>query len=242
MKVTDIVKNRIDKLQYGYVFTYADFNTEVNNIDALMKTLNRLARKGKIRKLARGRFYKPKVTRFGELKPDAYQVVKDLLEKDNKLIGYITGYTAFNQLGITTQVPNTIQIGINKPKKPLQRGMYKIQFIKQENKITRENIPILRILDALQNIKSIPGTSAEEALGKLNKIIKDLNNKEIQELIKCSLNYKPSTRALTGAVIENIFDSEKARPLFKSLNPATNRYELNISDKVLPNKQKWKIK
>lgn len=51
------------------------------------------------------------MTEFGELLPDSYQIVKDLLEENNKLIGYITGYQIFNELGLTTQVSAVLQIG-----------------------------------------------------------------------------------------------------------------------------------
>jgi len=37
--------------------------------------------------------------------------VKDLLEDDGKLVGYLTGYSVYNQLGLSTQVNNTMQIG-----------------------------------------------------------------------------------------------------------------------------------
>jgi hypothetical protein len=38
--------------------------------------------------LSKGRFYKSQISKFGELAPDTYQTVKDLIEKDGKLIGY----------------------------------------------------------------------------------------------------------------------------------------------------------
>jgi hypothetical protein len=36
---------------------------------------------GQIRRLSKRPFYKPKTTEFGELPPNTYQIVKDLLEK-----------------------------------------------------------------------------------------------------------------------------------------------------------------
>ena len=62
-----------------------------------------MVQSGEISKLAKGRFYKPRKTQFGELKPSAYQIAKDYIERDGKLIGYITGYSAYNALGLTTQ-------------------------------------------------------------------------------------------------------------------------------------------
>src|SRR5690606_29431044 len=115
-------------LPKGYVFTYADFINEVNNKEAIIKALNRMTASGKISKLSKGKFYKPENTVFGALQPNQYQVVKDLLEEDGKTIGYLTGYSIYNKLGLTTQVSNTIQIGKNEIRPKFKRERYTISF------------------------------------------------------------------------------------------------------------------
>ncbi|MFO7827178.1 MAG: DUF6088 family protein [Bacteroidales bacterium] len=241
MKVSEYVLDRVNKFQVGYVFTYTDFGLPAKDADAVMKALNRMVKSGKIKKLSKGKFYKPKNSQFGELKPDIYQVVKDLLEKDGKIIGYITGYSIYSQLGLTTQVYNTIQIGVNREKKATKRGMYKIKFIKQPNKIKKENIPLLRILDSIRNIKKIPDTTVENSCIRLKAIINDLEMSDQEMLIKLALKYNPATRALVGAIIENVNSKLDTENLYKSLNPATS-YSFKISEKTLPNQHKWFIK
>lgn len=240
MKVTDTVRDKINRLEAGYVFTYSDFDIQVDKVSALKKVLNQLVESGKISRLSKGRFYKSRKTEFGELKPDAYQVVKDLLEKDGKVTGYLTGYSAYNELGLTTQVSNTIQIGSKVDKKAISRGIYKVKFIRQRNNITKENIPLLRILDSIRNIKEIPDTTVDKACEQIKLLIKELNQNEINSLKKLALNYNASTRALTGAIIETIFNENEEQALFKSLNPAT-KYVFSISEVTLANKQKWNI-
>ena len=159
MKTTDYIAVTIDRLPKGYVFTYADFTTEVNKKEAVIKALNRMVVSGKIAKLAKGKYYKPESTPFGNLEPNQFQVVKDLLEEDGKVIGYLTGYSVFNQLGLTTQVSNTIQIGRNEIRPALKRDRYTIKFIKQKNTITKEYVPLLQLLDAIRYIKKIPETA-----------------------------------------------------------------------------------
>ena len=111
MKVTEYISFIIDRLPKGYVFTYDDFITEVNKKEAVIKALNRMVDSGKVAKLSKGRYYKPEKTPFGELQPTQKQVVKDLLEDNGKVTGYLTGYSIYNKLGLTTQVGNVIQIG-----------------------------------------------------------------------------------------------------------------------------------
>jgi len=240
MKATDIINDKINRLPTGYVFTYEDFNLQVDKIDALTKALSRMVQEGKIRKLSPGRFYKPKVSVFGELKPEIFQVVKDLLEQNGKVVGYLTGYSFYNQLGLTTQVSGIIQIGTNELKKRITRGIYKIRFIKQPNKISKENISLLCILDSIRNIKEIPDTSIEQSCKILSAYIKKLKKAERLTLIRLANKYNPATRAMAGAIIENCFGSKVAEPLLKSLNPSSS-YEFKISEKALPNKQKWNI-
>ena len=241
MKVSDIVKDKIGRLESGFVFTYDYFQVGVDQISALKKALSRLVESGKLRKLSKGRFYKPRNSQFGELKPDVYQIVKDLLEKGGKIIGYMTGYPVYNQLGLTTQVSGVIQIGTNNDKKALTRGMYKIKFIKQVNKITKENIPLLRILDSIRYIKNIPDTTDDKACIRLKSIIKKLKKEELELLMKLVLEYSPGTRALTGAIIESVNNDIEMGLIYKTLNPAT-KYSFSIIQKTLPNKQKWYIK
>ncbi len=240
MKVADIVRDKISRFESGFVFTYNDFDIQVEKVSALKKILNRLVESGKISRLSKGRFYKPKKTDFGELKPDTYQVVKDLLEKDGQVIGYLTGYSVYNELGLTTQVSNTIQIGCKVDKKAISRGIYRIKFIRQRNNLTKENIPLLRILDSINRIKEIPDTTVDQACKQLKLLIKKLNQNEINSLKKLALNYDASTRALTGAIIEIVIDENEAQALYKSLNP-TSKYTFKITKQTLPNKTKWNI-
>ena len=156
MKTTDYIAVTIDRLPKGYVFTYDDFTTEVNKKQAVIKALNRMVVSGKIAKLAKGKYYKPEQTVFGTLRPNEFQVVKDLLEDGGRVIGYLTGYSIYNQLGLTTQVSNTIQIGRNEIRPMLKRERYTIKFIKQKNTITKENVSFLQFLDAIRYIKKIP--------------------------------------------------------------------------------------
>ncbi|MFI3263052.1 MAG: DUF6088 family protein [Rikenellaceae bacterium] len=240
MKVSDIITNTINRFPIGYVFTYNDFNIEVTQKEAAIKHLNRLVQNGKLAKLSKGKYYKPEQTRFGQLPVSEYQVVKDLLEQDGRVIGYITGYRAYNMMHLTTQVPNTIHIGTNKFKNPTVRGVYKIKFVVQNNTITKESIPLLRFLDAIKNIKKIPGTLTDEAVVILLGILRDLSQNELQNIKRLSMKYTPATRALLGAMVESIYPNDNLSSLYETLNPIT-KYKLGVSQDALQTKERWNI-
>jgi hypothetical protein len=240
MKTTDYIIYKIDRLPKGYVFTYSDFVNEVNNKEAIIKSLNRMAASGKISKLSKGKFYKPENTVFGALQPNQYQVVKDLLEEDGKTIGYLTGYSIYNQLGLTTQVSNTIQIGKNEVRSKFKRERYTISFIKQKNTITKDNIPFLQVLDAVRYIKKIPDTSIDAACIRLLNIVKELSDKDVSTLMRLAQKYPPATRALIGAILDEVGKQPLTNSLMKSLNPIS-KYNLKGADKVLSLTEKWNI-
>ena len=240
MSVSRDIVNTIDRLPRGYVFTYGDFDADVRKKEAVIKALNRMAAAGKIAKLSKGRFYKPESTPFGELQPDRRQIVKDLLEENGKITGYLTGLSIYNQLGLTTQVSNTLQIGKNQIRPSFKRERYTITFIQQKNTITRENVPLLQILDSVRYIKKIPDTTVEASGKRFLAILKRLDEKEQRSLVRMALKYPPATRALLGALLDQMRKTELTGRLFRSLNPIT-KYKLAGAGKELSAADKWNI-
>jgi len=240
MKISDIVINKVDRLPNGYIFTYNDFNLPVENKEAAIKALNRLVEKGKLKKISKGKFYKPEKSIFGTLLPNQYQIVKDLLEGDNKMIGYLTGYSIYNTLGLTSQVSNTIQIGTNKIRPNLKRERYIINFIKQNNIINKENVPYLQLLDCFKNVKKIPDTTVNKCIERFINIISDYKLKDIKHLIRLVQKYPPSTRALLGAVLDELNLEKYSEVLFKTLNPIT-KYNIGINNYTLTQSNKWNL-
>ena len=239
MKTSEYISFTIDRLPKGYVFTYADFTTEVNKKEAVIKALNRMVESGKIAKLSKGKYYKPESTPFGKLQPSQAQIVKDLMENDGKIIGYLTGYSIYNQLGLTTQVSNTIQIGKKEVRTAFKRERYTISFIKQKNTITKERIPLLQLLDVIRYIQKIPDCNPEFSCKRLLAILKDLSEKDKNTMVRLAFKYPPATKAFLGALLDELNESNLAEPLYKTLNPIT-KYKLSV-DKVLTKTEKWNI-
>jgi len=240
MKTTDSIANTIDRLPNGYVFTYTDFVNEVNKKEAVVKALNRMVAAGKLSKLSKGKYYKSEKTVFGDLQPNQREIVKDLLEVDRKVVGYLTGFSIYNQLGLTTQVSNTIEIGKNEIRPNFKRGKYNISFLRQKNTITKDTVPLLQILDAIRNIKKIPDTGISSACMRFIAILKDLSEKDRSTLVRLSQKYPPATRALLGAIFEEIGNNSFSDLLQKSLNPIT-KYKLSGANKALSTTEKWNI-
>lgn len=239
--ISEIVRNKIEKTDCGIVFSASDFPVEVTKQKSVNKVLENLTKAGELRRLSKGRYYKTKMTEFGELLPDSYQIVKDLLEENGKLIGYITGYQIFNELGLTTQVSAVLQIGTIKNKKNTKRSYYRIKFVKQWNTITKENIPLLQLLDCLRFFKNIPDTMPVDSCKKLLILLSNLNETQRNKIKKLSLKYTPQAIALLGAMLETLNPDEDVEMLRKSLNFQTF-YDLSIPQDILPIQKKWNIR
>lgn len=239
--ISEIVRNKIEKTDCGIVFSASDFPVDVTKQKSVNKVLENLTKAGKIRRLSKGRYYKTKMTEFGELLPDSYQIVKDLLEENGKLIGYITGYQIFNELGLTTQVSAVLQIGTIKNKKNTKRSYYRIKFVKQWNTITKENVPLLQLLDCLRFFKNIPDSMPADSCKKLLILLSNLNETQRNKIKKLSLKYTPQAIALLGAMLETLNLDEDVEMLRKSLNFQTF-YDLSIPQNILPTQRKWNIR
>lgn len=240
MKTTEYIITEIERMPSGEIFSYHDVMNQPGKEEAIIKTLNRQVASGKLAKLAKGKYYKPEKTVFGNLEPDQNQVVKDLLEKNGKITGYLTGHSIYNKLGLTTQVSNTIQIGKKDIRAQFQRGRYTISFIKQKNDINKDNIPLLQILDAIRYVKKIPDTTFASAFKRLLRIIQDLSADEKKKIVKLLFKYPAATRALTGVMIEKSGEIEIAEQIRSTLNPITI-YKMPGIEKLI-GKNNWNFK
>src|SRR5690606_34856925 len=110
MKVAQKIEQQIEKMPAGDTFQYTQLNIEPEEYNTAAKALERLCKKGIIKKFSKGKFYKPKNTIFGELSPNEEQVLQTYLFDGKKRIAYITGTYLYNQMGLTTQIPRKIKI------------------------------------------------------------------------------------------------------------------------------------
>ena len=84
-------------MEEGLTFKYEQLGISKEEYSAATKATERLIRKGLIRRVSKGVFYKPKKSRFGELKPREEELLKPYLFEGNKRVGYMTGNSLYNQ-------------------------------------------------------------------------------------------------------------------------------------------------
>lgn len=255
MNISKTVSNRINEIEPGKLFRYSDFNVSPAKFAALAATLSRLARRGEIARLRKGQYYKPKTSVFGILKPSKAEIINNLVYENDKLIGYESGLSVYNKLGLTTQVPNEVRIVTNKARLPLKIANVRVRFRRKNMQFKESDIKLLQLLDTLREIKYIPDTNIDESIEIIKNIIRRLTDREIQKLLRLSMKYNPAARALLGAVISDIklaavntyagvrYRSRLINQLQKlkgSLNPLS-KYSIGVSETALSTKEDWRI-
>ena len=238
-RIVDIIESRINKMRIGYIFTSSDFTDIVKNPSVLSRTLGALAKSGKIRKVGKGRFDKPKKTMLGVMPPSVDWMVQEFLMDGKRIIGYMSGQTAFQILGLSTQISSVYTIGSNTYRRAVKRGGYTIRFVLQPNVITRANIPLLQILDTIRFIRQIPACTPDEACITLRGIIRKMQPNERKQLATLAMAYTDYVRAVVGAMLDEAGDTNTTA-LSRSLNVAST-YKIGLSDDALPNRKKWRV-
>jgi len=241
MNIAKKIENNLKSIKDGKTFTYKELSIEKNEYQSAAKAIERLIKKGILKRISPGIFFKPKQTVFGELLPDEEEILKPYLYKNGNRIAYITGIYLYNKLGLTTQIPQIIKIASREKEIKVNKSNLKVKPAKSYADVTNKNFQYLEILDAIKDFKKIPDLSIETGISILLNILKGLKKYEIKKLIKYSLKYPPRSRALLGALLEQIGINDELNELKDSLNPLSE-YSFGIKKEILKTAENWNIK
>jgi hypothetical protein len=238
--ITEMIAKKVENMPAGSVFDYAQLEIASEQLVTAAQSLSRLARKGVISRLSRGKYYKPLQSKFGNNRPRESAIMDALTIRQNKRIGYLTGLSVYNQLGLTSQVSNTLVIATANPLQPKKIEGYKVKYVRRNTSFVDEDIPLLQLLDALRDIKTIPDSKPDDSFKILKDRIADLSKVKKERMVTLALPFNPGTRALLGALMEQYFPDIRVSKLKQSINRLST-FETGISIEMLPNKRSWNI-
>ena len=119
------------------------------------KEINRLCDKNKLVRFEKGIYYIPKQTLLGNSILNPNKVIEKKYIRSNKdIFGYYSGYYLLNQLGITEQMPNIIEIYTNNESskaRDVRVGSQTVRLRRARTAVTSENAAVLTFLE-LMNI------------------------------------------------------------------------------------------
>lgn len=240
MKVTEKIERRVKKMKEGTTFKYQQLGINQDEYTAATKAVQRLLKKGIIKRTSTGVFYKPRQSAFGELKPREEELLKPYLFQDGKRVAYITGNALYNRMGLTTQVPKNVKVASKIKRVVTKIGKTQVKPVKSYIEVSNENFYLLEILDALKDFKSISDMDKNTAISILKNKILNLAEEDLTKLVKYALKYPPRATALLGAILE-FSQNDQIEKLRDNLNPLTS-YNIGVSKDILPTAPKWNIK
>lgn len=152
-----------------------DLSVTPNNLRQMFKVL---CDKGELKRYDTGIYYLQGPTRLkGGTTISASKVAKyKYISRLNQIDGYYSGYTFANQLGLTTQVPVTIEIVTNRTSATYREVTIQNQKIilrKPRTQITRENSSVLQLLDLLKDMERYVDDDMTQATERITQYIKD---------------------------------------------------------------------
>lgn len=240
MKVAAQIREKIKSIPESEPFGYADLGIAPDDFFTAAKALERLQKKGEIKKVYKGVFYIPRKTIFGELGPDNNGILERYLFEDGKRIAYETGYSLYNRLGLTTQMAFKLKVATRRKRIKINRGSLQVSSVKSYVDVSEQNYQLLGYLDALKDIRRIPDCSTTNAIKRMNWLIKDLNIKQQNELVSLAFFYPARVKSLLGAILEYLKSPTKTDELKASMNPLT-KVILNIKQTDFPTIKNWNI-
>ena len=236
VSVAKQIRSYIETVEEGKIFTYADL--PVDNKAAAAPVLSRMESRGEIKRLSKGKYYKPKEGMFGELLPSDAEVLRSYMKDMG--YSYITGLKAFNKMGLTTQVPNVVTIAGDSSARKIKVKNMTIEVFELRSNIETDDIFLAQMLDALDKIKKIPDTTPDDVVQYSKKTIADLPREQRKRLAVLAKERRPRTRAIVGAILKELGEREDAAMLKETLNPLSS-YKVGLSNDVLKEKSQWKI-
>lgn len=234
MSVAKITRNFVENIESAKLFIYDDIPSP--NKTSVAIELSRLYKKGVIKKLSNGKFYKPKTRVFGEIAPNTNEKIKSYLKESNS--SYETGVNSFRKLGLTTQVSNETVIATNKSYRKIKIDNINLRFVPKVVDAKEDDIYLVQILDAIKDINKIPATTPNEVIKYLKELIKKEPIENQNRLKEFALKYNPRTRAILGAIFKEIGNRFCAYELKSTLNPMTN-YKLKTEEDVIKDRKYW---
>lgn len=138
--------------------------------DKVRKTVNvnlaRLEREGLVARITRGVYCKRIKTPFGDYVPSKDMIYGRWLVLDgDRVIGYETGLSLMNQIGLVSQMPRKKWIATNNYTLPVPKDV-DIEIQKPRAAVTNENYKYLQILDMIDSMgeASVDAAAPEEII------------------------------------------------------------------------------
>jgi len=124
----------------------------------LAKELNKLCDSGQLVRYEKGVYYIPTDTLLGRSVLNPLKVIEaKYIYNGEDIVGYYSGVSAMNRMGLSTQMPNTLEIYSNNEMSRVRSvSVGKQQFVlrRARTEITKDNVETLQFLELMNSLSS----------------------------------------------------------------------------------------
>jgi len=153
----DLLKKLIEKYRYNEPIFISEVTLQGYSAQTLRQSFKRLTDAGEIARFDTGTYYIPTNTAMGKSLLNPRRVIeKKYIKSDNKVFGFYSGISLENSVGLTTQMPNVIEIVTNNESSRVRNvnvGKQKVRLRKSRIAITNKNVEVLQVLDFFNEIE-----------------------------------------------------------------------------------------
>lgn len=155
----------------------SDIDLAVSNTN-LRQMFKVLCDSGKLKRFDNGIYYIPATSRLkgGTSIAPGTVVQYRYIARNGKTDGYYSGFTFANQLGLTVQVPYTLEIVTNNTSSKVRKINVKGQRVvlrKSKTTVTDKNCRVLQLLDLLKDIDLYADDKNEETVERIMAYIRE---------------------------------------------------------------------
>jgi hypothetical protein len=196
----EFITKKIADIPYGQAFQTdviaeamaEEYKVPVNKARPITNvTLKRLADKGLIERYQKGVYYRARQTVFGKARPSEELIETQLLtRRGDEIIGYETGFSLMNKLGLTTQVPKRREIATNAYRKNIDDRFIIVR--KPVITVNTGNFRYLQLLDVIRDLQEAP-VDVENPKGLLRNFAEKSNLDTVQALTYARQHYPQKT-------------------------------------------------
>ncbi len=164
---------------YGYNEPIFLNDLQIDNMsnNAVRQSIKRLLASGFLERYDNGIYFIPKQDGLLDkqyLDP-LLVVMRKYVQSKTETFGYVTGVTFINQLGLTTQLPATIEIVTNKEStngRTIMVGNQKVRIKKTTFPISEKNVELLQFLDCVAQAEKYTEFPLEETVDTMLSYVK----------------------------------------------------------------------
>ena len=182
------ILGQIERIDAGRIFTFRDLSFDAEKTANVAVLLSEQSRKGLLVRIEKGAYYRPKKSVLGLGKLPVYQD-----EQFRYLTGKLNGYT------ITIATPS-----------PVRRFRFKnldVECVKAYcmDCSDKSLVPYLRLLDAIKDMKRIPGTTGQDIYNRVkSQYFNGYSLPELKKIVSLAKSYPPRVRKTVTDILGDI--------------------------------------